>query len=382
MNKLHIFGMMALAVAGLTACEPDDSPKIQEPTEFVLNTPPFATELYQLKAGNTIELTCSQPNYGLTLAPAYSVELSLREDFGAGLPAVEPQDDGEETPATVTILPDDPYNATIVLKDASVSDAILAMRGIKEEGDYTPYVGPLYVRAIASINSQAVTTIVSNTVKLAQVADYFSLVPEMPVLYVPGNANGWNQEASMKLVGFAKDEETGKWTKFRGLTYLDGEFKFTSAPNWDGINYGSDTDQDAAPAVSSGSLSENGGAKNIALPAEGAGLYFAIVDVKALTFELIKVDVLGLVGDFQGWDTGTTVPLQPSDDFKKWSATTDFGDGGGFKILINGAASGWAYNYGGPENEMTFDGPNLGIGGGTHTVTVDLSELPYKTTIE
>ncbi len=61
MNKLHIFGMMALAVAGLTACEPDDSPKSQEPTEFVLNTPPFATELYQLKAGNTIELTCSQP---------------------------------------------------------------------------------------------------------------------------------------------------------------------------------------------------------------------------------------------------------------------------------------------------------------------------------
>lgn len=43
MNRLHIYGMMALAVAGLVSCEPDDSPKIQEPTEFVLNTPPLPT---------------------------------------------------------------------------------------------------------------------------------------------------------------------------------------------------------------------------------------------------------------------------------------------------------------------------------------------------
>lgn len=381
MNRLHIFPLVALAVASLSSCEPDDSPMIQKPTEFVLNTPPFSAQLYQLKPGNNIELTCSQPDYGLTLAPSYTVELSIHSDFGASLPTPEPGDEADAIPGSVTLLPDDPFGAVILLKEAAVSDAILAMRGIADEEAYTPYVGPLYIRAIASINSQAITTITSNTVTLSQVADYFSLVPQLPVLYVPGNSNGWNQEASMKLQGYGQDED-GTWIKFRGLTYLNGEFKFTTAPDWNGVNLGSDTDQDAAPAVSSGSLSDNDVAKNLALPEQGAGLYFADVNIKTMTFSLTFVSQLGLVGDFQGWDTNSAVPLMPSADYKTWSASADFAEGGGFKIVINGPTSGWALNYGGPADEMTMDGPNMSISGGSHTVTFSLDELPYKTTIE
>lgn len=374
MNRLHIYGMMALAVAGLVSCEPDDSPKIQEPTEFVLNTPPFADQLYALQRGNTIELTCSQPNYGLTVAPEYNVEVSLYEDFGASLPAPDPEDT-EAAPYSVVVSPVDPNSAVITLEDSSVSDAILAMRGITEESQYTPMTAPLYVRAIASINNQAITRIVSNTVTLAAVQDYFSLVPELPLLYTPGNSNGWNHENSMKLLGYKQDEKTGEWINYRGLVYLDGEFKFTSAPDWNtGINYG-DTGTE-------GTLSTDGGAGNLKLPATGAGLYFADVDVKELTYTLTFVTSFGLVGDFQGWNAASPSELEHSDDFKTWTLTTDFGNGGGFKAIINGPTSDWKLNYGGPEEEMTFDGPNMNIAGGSHTVTIDLSEIPYKTTIE
>ena len=370
MNRLHIYGMMALAVAGLVSCEPDDSPKIQEPTEFVLNTPPFADQLYSLKRGNTIELTCSQPNYGLTVAPEYNVEVSLYEDFGESQAPVDPEAE-DAVPNSVMITPVDPNNAVITLEDRAVADAILAMRGITEEVQYTPATQPLYVRAIASINNQAVTRIVSNTIKLAAVQDYFSLEPELPLLYTPGESNGWNHEASMQLLGYEQDEATGAWTKYRGLIYLKGGFKFTNQPSWSGINYGD--------GGAEGKLSTDGGAGNLPLPATGEGLYYADVNVKDLTYTLTYVKVFGLVGDFNGWNADAPVAMEHSDDFKKWSVTTDFASGGGFKAIVN---TGWDINWGGPADEMTFNGPNLDIAGGSHTVTIDLSEVPYKATIE
>lgn len=373
MNRLYIFGMMALAVAGLTSCEPDDSPKIQEPTEFILNTPPFADQYYQLQRGHTMEFTCSQPNYGLTLAPTYALEVSLYEDFGASLPA--PDEGVAELPHSVIVNPVDPVSAVMTIEDRALSDAILNMRGIEEEKDYTPAVNTLYVRAIASLNGHAQTTIVSTnpTVVLTQVADYFSLESEMPILYTPGDANGWNQEASMKLIGSQQDEATGEWVAFQGLVYLKGGFKFTNQPDWNGINYGD--------SGTPGKLSTDGGAGNLGLPETGEGLYFVEVNVKELTYTLTYVSTLGLVGDFQGWNVKEPAVMEHSDDYKTWTWTGDMADGG-FKFVINGPETEWKFNYGGPADGLTFNGPNINTTGGSHTVTLNLGEVPYKATIE
>ena len=373
MNRLYIFGMMALALAGLTSCEPDDSPKIQEPTEFILNTPPFADQLYQLQRGHTMEFTCSQPNYGLTLAPTYALEVSLYNDFGASLPT--PEEGVETAPYSVVINPVDPVSAVMTIEDQALSDAILNMRGISEEKDYTPAVNTLYVRAIATLNGHATTTIISTnpTVVLTQVADYFSFEAEMPLLYTPGNSNGWNQEASMKLMGYQQDEATGEWIKYRGLVYLNGEFKFTNQPDWNGINYGN--------AGADGKLSTDGGAGNLTLPETGEGLYFVDVDVKNLTYTLAFVSSLGVVGDFQGWDAGAPAEMEHSDDYKTWTWTGDMADGG-YKFIINGPTTQWAINYGGPADGLTFDGPNLSSTSGSHTITLKLGEVPYKATFE
>ena len=359
---------MALAAAGLTSCEPDDDPQIQEPTEFILNTPPFAGQLYQLQRGHTMEFTCSQPNYGLTLAPTYTLEVSLYNDFGASQPA--PAEGEEAAPYSVLISPVDPVSAVMVVEDKTLSDAILSMRGISEEKDYTPAVNTVYVRAIASLNGQAEIVSTNPAVVLEQVADYFSLEADMPLIYTPGNSNGWNQANSMPLSGYEQDEATGEWTKYRGLVYLNGEFKFDTTLDWS-LNYGDDGND--------GKLDQNGA--NIPLPETGEGLYFIDLNIKALTYTLTYISSFGITGDLNGWTTDAPAEMEHSDDYKIWTWEGDMADGG-FKFILNGPTTQWTLNYGGPADGLTFNGPNISSTAGQHKVTVNLSTVPYTATVE
>ena len=59
----------------------DDNPTITTPTEFVLNTPAIASNNIDLAHSSTLQLTCSQPNYGFPAATKYNVQVSLKEDM-------------------------------------------------------------------------------------------------------------------------------------------------------------------------------------------------------------------------------------------------------------------------------------------------------------
>ena len=65
MKKIASFFATIAAVAALSACSQDDTPVLHTPTEFKLNTPPFAEQLYQLTDNGQLTFTCSQPDYGL-----------------------------------------------------------------------------------------------------------------------------------------------------------------------------------------------------------------------------------------------------------------------------------------------------------------------------
>lgn len=369
MNKLHIFGMMALAVVGLTSCEADDDPKLQEPTEFVLNTPPFANQLYQLSEDGILEVTCSQPNYGLTLATTYGVEISMLEDFGESLPAPD-ENDENAIPYSVMITPPNPQSAVLQLTESSIAEAICAMRGIKTEEEYTEIPAhPLYIRAHAHINNQPATKITSNTVKLDQVKGYCAFKAKVyDVIYNPGNSNGWNFDNCQQLLAYQEG-------KYRGFLYLNGEFKFTSDPNWSGEgNWGA--------GAADGAL-ENGSNTNLPLPETGEGLYYAEVDVNANapTYSLTFVSSVGAVGDFNGWAAATPAEMTNADSFLVWTLETNF-TGGGFKFIFNGPTTEWKYNLGGTFDELVFDGDNLPDEAGSHKVTLDLRKIPYTATFE
>lgn len=176
-------------------------------------------------------------------------------------------------------------------------------------------------------------------------------------LWTPGNSNGWNQGNSQMLY-------TTDHVNYMGYAYLNGDFKFTSQPDWNGINYGNGGD---------GKLSTDGGAGNLA---GGNGLYWLTVNLPALEWNAAQVTTIGLIGDAtpNGW--GASTALTPEQNGLIWKGTVTMNAGGEFKFRANDA---WDINLGGAMDNLTQGGANLGTpGAGTYDVTLDLSKLPYS----
>lgn len=178
MKKIASFFATLAAVAALSSCSQDDSPVLQKPTEFKLNTPPFAEQLYQLTDDGQIILTCSQPDYGVGVETTYGVEISLTEDFAKS--------------ATVSLT--DPLSATLSFSAAATNLAILDMLGVVDEDTWAPYadkrVMPLYVRATAQTAQVEYSKITSNVVKLPNVEIYYA-IPTPGYIYLVGSPEGW-----------------------------------------------------------------------------------------------------------------------------------------------------------------------------------------------
>ncbi|WP_373731247.1 SusE domain-containing protein, partial [Bacteroides heparinolyticus] len=83
MKKISIYTFLLAGLLSFSACESDrdSNPVLQEPTTFVLNTPAYVNTTYDLTNSESVELTCSQPDFGYTAPVVYSVETSLTEDF-------------------------------------------------------------------------------------------------------------------------------------------------------------------------------------------------------------------------------------------------------------------------------------------------------------
>lgn len=182
-------------------------------------------------------------------------------------------------------------------------------------------------------------------------------------LYTPGDANSWSQANSDRLF-------TTDYTNYAGYAHVKGNFKFTSALNWDGINYGFAGD---------GKLSNDGGAGNLVAPAEG--LCFLQANIANLTYSIsVPVTTFGVIGDATpgGWDASTA--LTPSADEMIWEGDITF-KGGEFKFRSN---NDWDPNpnLGGSLDELTQGGANIASPGeGTYHVVLDLTTYPAKATL-
>lgn len=84
MKNLYKLFTLTMGLLALSACEADrdSNPVLNEPDTFVLNVPAFASNnVYDLKNSESLELTCTQPDYGIPMATTYSVQISLEEIF-------------------------------------------------------------------------------------------------------------------------------------------------------------------------------------------------------------------------------------------------------------------------------------------------------------
>ena len=172
-------------------------------------------------------------------------------------------------------------------------------------------------------------------------------------IYQIGNDSGWSTSNPLRGPNFDG--------KYQGYYYLDGEFKFKpNADNWDNdYEY-----------VSDGVLTTDGGPN---IPGV-TGFYQINVDIAAMTYSLQKVDVISIIGDFNGW--GGDVDMTYNTTEKCWEATATVTTGG-LKFRMNhdwtiswGGANGDGSNFG---NLTANNGANLNVEEGTYLFQLYIS---------
>ena len=259
MKKYFIAASLLLGGLCFTACESDrdDNPILQEPMAFVLNTPAYASGVYDLEHSTTLQLTCSQPDYGYTAPVTYSVDVALAENF-----------------ATFETLPSTYASAKMNVLVDELAVAVTNMKlaeGLQE--DAFPLETALYIRLKASLgkdqHGDELGVIYSNVIKLPHVRLHFALPPvSLPeTVYVNGKGNDWNWEKSLAFVPV--HSAPGVWWR---IIYLQEAFKFNTDTSWNGqeIGYGKCVVNDNAGAgISEG----DGGNINVAK----AGWYQMII---------------------------------------------------------------------------------------------------------
>lgn len=231
MRKLYISAVLMLGVLAFSACEDQDAtPVFQEPTTFVLNTPAYVNGTYNLENSTSLELTCSQPDYGFTAGTSYAVEVSLSGVF-----------DGTES----TVLGTKYTSARMNVDAAEIAAALTALATTADptltEEDF-PMETEVHVRLIASLTASGKGEIVSNTIILPSVRLYFALPPvNLPdELYLIGQCNSWDWGAAYEFVPAYDNATTTDKKTFWRLAYLpaEGGLKLNYAKAWDGNEVG------------------------------------------------------------------------------------------------------------------------------------------------
>lgn len=164
-----------------------------------------------------------------------------------------------------------------------------------------------------------------------------------PVLYMAGDANGWNQIDVL-------NGDDG--VHFTGYMYLNQNgFKFCTQPNWDGTNYGADFDT----APDAGDI----------VIAEEAGFYQVDVDLSAKTYTLTPFTI-GIIGNAtpKGWDGDTNMTYNPEE--RCWELKGVTLSDGEMKFRHT---NDWSLSWGGElDNLTTQNGPNIVVAAGTYDI--------------
>lgn len=190
-----------------------------------------------------------------------------------------------------------------------------------------------------------------------------------PVLYVPGDYQGWVPGTAPTVAASQANIYEGYINVPAGGTY---QFKFTNSPDWDHINYG-----DSGTA---GKLTTNGTAAGMTLP--GTGYYELVANPTALTWSYTKT-TWGIIGDATpgGWTTDTQLTYDAAKQV--WTVTCAMLASGSFKFRANNA---WAIDFGiDANNKLQYaDNPafpyngslnNLSVpSNGNYTITLDIHD--------
>lgn len=247
MKKISIL-MGALALAGgFASCSDDDTPALNTPESFVLNTPPTADQYYELTPGGTIALSCSQPDYGFVAAATYGVEMSL--------------DKSEDN--VYAIESNAPSQAAFTISQEAVAMGFCKLNGIEtvdQWNELNPGYAPIYIRATAQLNKGGVGLVKSNWIELKNVKPYFA-VPTPGFIYLVGTPSEWSMQLTETLKNwrlYEDDKAIGSkiYTGVFNIPAGDVLFRFYSEldGNWDTFSYGPANNHNGDAVASDGAF--------------------------------------------------------------------------------------------------------------------------------
>ncbi len=249
MKKIsNILLAITFALPLFTACESDNgsNPILNEPDTFMLNTPPFAANnVYDLKNAQSVELTCTQPDYGFPAATTYTVQASFEQNF---------IDATEDTKANYVALESTYQTAKMNVNASELNGALVelwaSMNGEQTALPIDPIV--VYIRLRANVTGSGKGVCLSNVVELPKVViskNASSLAPPKTMFIIGSMLEGWSIWKPMAGV-------YGMDGQFYTMVYFDAnsEFKFGTKENeYIGINDNRVTVTDKAGAGISGS---------------------------------------------------------------------------------------------------------------------------------
>ena len=176
-----------------------------------------------------------------------------------------------------------------------------------------------------------------------------------PFIYFIGSTDAWSSsDQKLALV----DEDKGTYTGYVYIADPNGagfEFKFQREQGkWEkAIDANTFVAfKGAAIGVKNGNLGVNA----------GEGVYYIDVNLSEGTIEATKIESMGMVGKFQGWDVLAPVPMTWNAEEYCFEATNVGVTADGWKFSVN---NDWPINLGGSIDNLKQDGANLTVAGNT-----------------
>lgn len=285
-SSLLLFAAMLM----LTACSDDNdhNPTLQEPTSFVLNTPALANSVVDLANSKSVQLTCSQPDYGFPALTQYTVLVASDAEMSD---AVELQ---SFTTAKMDI-------------DAAILASTLTTLVVEKDPTLTeenfPLTIPVYFKVIARMitatgSSVPGTEITSNVVALNKVRVEYSLAPvTIPEdIFIVGAFCGWDWNNCVTMV-----HVNGHQDIYWRMVYIDQSgIKINTTTAWDGNQKGYDDINVGGERAADIKTNSDGN-----ISTDNPGWYLMIVNA--------SVDGRNIIYDVQFneptvWLMGTTTP--------------------------------------------------------------------------
>lgn len=367
-----------VAAFSFTSCadDNDSNPTISQPESFVLNTPAYAGNVYDLANSDSLELTYSQPAYGFTAAVSYYTQVSLTDNWTE---AVDADGNAAETPNYMEL---DGYSnkAKTNASAAAINKAVMKMAGYASESEVPSNVD-VYVRMRATLSSGY--ECFSNVVKLNVKPFYQALSAADPELwYLIGACVGdgsWGSEIGTAVFpmcpveGETYDETTGQGVlTYTGYFTSDLGFKIVKTPGEWADQWGG-TDGDITQPKKKDDSGEGGDFK-----VPSPGYYTITLNTKTNSLSIVAADnepaeyaTMCISGGFNSW--GTDTQMTPVDTWTgakphvwKYDLTTDTDTE--VKFLVD---SSWNPNWGGsgfPYGWGANNGANIPVKAGSYTV--------------